>query len=194
MRWMIPALAMTLSLGCAHNEKYSAGGTFGGRPSAKTPKKAEALPANAGVAQAQPVPQPAQPALTEREDVAGRSCPVAEVYFPFNSAALDHLDKGILDESARCLKKDEALKVRIEGNADERGSSDYNYTLGEKRAEAARAYLGEKGVESSRVIIVSFGKDKPICTGHEESCWQRNRRAKINPGMGNEAAIPRTRQ
>lgn len=69
--------------------------------------------------------------------------------------------------------------LTIEGHADERGSEEYNLALGDERAKAARAYLAQVGVPEAQLSVVSYGKDKPICSEHDETCWQKNRRIHI---------------
>jgi flagellar motor protein MotB len=71
----------------------------------------------------------------------------------------------------------EGVRVVIQGNCDERGSRAYNLALGDRRAKAAKRYLIQLGIAASRMRTVSFGKDRPLCTEHNETCWQRNRRA-----------------
>ena len=68
------------------------------------------------------------------------------------------------------------MRIRIEGNADERGSDEYNLALGQRRAAAAKRYLVERGIDASRFDLVSYGEERPVCTDHNEDCWQRNRR------------------
>jgi peptidoglycan-associated lipoprotein len=70
-------------------------------------------------------------------------------------------------------------KLLIEGNADERGSEEYNLALGDKRARAAEDFLASMGIPNAQLTIVSFGKDKPVCTDKTEDCWQKNRRAHV---------------
>jgi peptidoglycan-associated lipoprotein len=70
-------------------------------------------------------------------------------------------------------------KLLIEGNADERGSEEYNMALGDKRARAAEDFLASMGIPNAQLTIVSFGKDKPVCTEKTEDCWQKNRRAHL---------------
>ena len=70
-------------------------------------------------------------------------------------------------------------KLKIEGYADERGSTEYNLALGDARAKAAKEYLVSVGVSARQLDTVSFGKENPICTEHDEACWQRNRRIHI---------------
>lgn len=72
-----------------------------------------------------------------------------------------------------------AYHLTIEGHADERGSEEYNLALGDARAKAARDYLVQVGIPQAQLSVVSYGKDKPVCEEHDESCWQKNRRIHI---------------
>ncbi len=75
------------------------------------------------------------------------------------------------------LRSNPQIKVTIEGHCDERGSTEYNLALGDRRAQAARQFLISLGVPAERLQTVSFGKEKPFCTTSDEACWQKNRRA-----------------
>lgn len=86
-----------------------------------------------------------------------------------------------MQRMARCLKADHALHVTIEGNADERGTQEYNLALGDQRANAVARYLELLGVSAAQLRTVSFGKEQPLCMEHEEGCWAQNRRAAIKP-------------
>jgi peptidoglycan-associated lipoprotein len=68
------------------------------------------------------------------------------------------------------------VRIRIEGNADERGSDEYNLALAQRRSAAAKRYLVARGIADARIEVVSFGKERPVCQEHVESCWQQNRR------------------
>jgi len=70
-------------------------------------------------------------------------------------------------------------KVRIEGNADERGSDEYNVALGDKRAVVTKEFLSGMGIKPTQLDVVSYGKERPVCTEHNEDCWQKNRRAHL---------------
>lgn len=109
-------------------------------------------------------------------------CTQVRVHFPFNSDEIDSNDKPQLDRSARCLKADHALKVTIEGNADERGTEEYNMALGDRRARAVQSYLKSLGASEAQMATVSFGKENPECQEHDEACWARNRRASLKAG------------
>jgi peptidoglycan-associated lipoprotein len=111
-------------------------------------------------------------------------CTAVRVHFPFNSDEIDSNDKPQLDRSARCLKADHALKVTIEGNADERGTEEYNMALGDRRARAVAKYLESLGASSAQLATVSFGKENPECSEHDEACWAKNRKAALKAGGG----------
>ena len=78
------------------------------------------------------------------------------------------------------IKADANLEVRIAGNCDARGTVAYNLALGQKRADAAKDDLVKAGIDASRLRTISYGKEKPFCTEHNESCWQQNRRAQFS--------------
>ncbi len=98
------------------------------------------------------------------------------VYFNFDASDLDATARESLTKNAAFLKKNAKTKVRIEGNCDERGSEEYNLALGEKRAKAAKQYLVTMGIPSNRLSIISYGKEKPADSGHDEAAWTKNRR------------------
>ena len=81
---------------------------------------------------------------------------------------------------ADILVKHPELKVRIEGNADERGSGQYNLALGQRRADSAKKYLDNLGVKTEQITAISFGSEKPKATGHDEEAWKQNRRDDVN--------------
>ncbi len=99
------------------------------------------------------------------------------VYFDFNSAGLSGDTKDSLNNNAQFLKSNPAVKVQVEGHADERGGVQFNLALGEKRAKVVREYLAGLGVEASRITTISLGKEKPVSFGHDEESWSKNRRA-----------------
>jgi peptidoglycan-associated lipoprotein len=100
-----------------------------------------------------------------------------DVYFEFDQFVLSDSAKAVLNKKAKWLKDHPNGKALIEGHCDERGSTEYNLALGQKRAEAAMQFIIALGVESSRVSTISFGKEKPPDPGHNEAAWAKNRRA-----------------
>jgi len=77
------------------------------------------------------------------------------------------------------------VKIRIDGNCDERGTEEYNLQLGDRRASAAKTYLTKLGIADGRISIVSYGKDHPVATGHDEQAWYQNRRDDFHPTSAN---------
>ena len=84
--------------------------------------------------------------------------------------------QAALDAKIPVLKEQTALHIRIDGNADDRGSDEYNLALGQRRSATAKRYLEARGIDASRIEVVSFGKERPACKDENEGCWQQNRR------------------
>jgi peptidoglycan-associated lipoprotein len=101
------------------------------------------------------------------------------VYFDFDSNLVKEEYKPVVAAHARYLQQNRGAKMRIEGNADERGSREYNIALGQRRADAVRQMMQLLGVQSAQIETVSFGEEKPRCATHEEGCWWQNRRGDI---------------
>lgn len=102
---------------------------------------------------------------------------ISDVFFDFDKYQIRADDRDILIANSQLLKKKNFTKLVIEGHTDERGTTDYNIALGERRAESAKKYLSVLGIDSSKVFVISYGKEKPFCTEHNEDCYQQNRRA-----------------
>ncbi len=98
------------------------------------------------------------------------------VYFDFDKSDIKSEYEAALKGNAGWSNKNGKSKVEIQGNCDERGTSEYNLALGDRRAKSAQKYLGNLGVDKGRLSTVSFGKEKPTCADHNESCWWKNRR------------------
>jgi len=102
---------------------------------------------------------------------------VKDIYLDFDRYDVRAVDAKILDANAEHLKAHPTLLVIVEGHADERGTNEYNTALGERRAKAAMTYLASRGVQASRMSLVSYGEERPACAAHTDSCWAKNRRA-----------------
>ena len=98
------------------------------------------------------------------------------VHFDYDKYAVLDADKDLLKKQADWLAKYPDVKVTIEGYADERGTREYNLALGARRANAVKEYLVSLGVATARIETISYGKEKPICTDSNETCWAQNRR------------------
>jgi len=104
-----------------------------------------------------------------------------DVYYAFDSSTLDAAAQGVLKSKAEYMLTNSNAAVTIEGHCDERGTSEYNMALGQKRAESAKKYLTNMGVSASKMNTVSFGKERPVEPGHNEAAWSKNRRAHFVP-------------
>ena len=98
------------------------------------------------------------------------------IYFDFDKYNIRPNDAKILDGNAAWLKTNADNLVLIEGHTDERGTAEYNLALGERRAKAAMNYLVAQGIQANRTTIISYGKERPVCTEKTEACWAQNRR------------------
>jgi peptidoglycan-associated lipoprotein len=122
---------------------------------------------------APPPPPPPPVGPTDDELFKGG---VRDAYFDYNKADIRADAREALSKTADFLKNNPRFKVTIEGHCDERGSTEYNLGLGDRRASAAKQYLVSLGVSADRISTVSFGKEKPFCMESIEACWQQNRR------------------
>jgi peptidoglycan-associated lipoprotein len=103
------------------------------------------------------------------------------IYFDFNTYNLKPEAETILNKTSAWLSKNPTVKIKIEGNCDERGTAEYNLALGDRRANSAKEYLIKIGVAANRLETVSWGKEKPLDPGHNEAAWAKNRRDDFNP-------------
>ena len=98
------------------------------------------------------------------------------IYFDFDKSTIRPDAAATLDAKIPWLQANPGMRIRIEGNADERGSDEYNLALGQRRAASAKRYLVDHGIAADRFDLVSYGEERPVCTEHNEACWQQNRR------------------
>jgi peptidoglycan-associated lipoprotein len=148
------------------------------RPPAQRPTPAPQAQAAA------PITKPySQMTPQERETLNAELAKLADALFDYDKAT-------VREDAATVLKDDVAViraimsnypnqKLLIEGHCDERGSEEYNIALGDRRAKSAEGFLASMGIPNAQLTIISFGKDRPVCTDEDEACWQRNRRAHI---------------
>jgi peptidoglycan-associated lipoprotein len=122
---------------------------------------------------APPPPPPPPPAAIDYDALFLQE--VKDAYFDFNKADIRADAREALGKTAEFLRKYPQIKATIEGHCDERGSTEYNLVLGDRRAAAVKAYLVSLGISADRLNTTSLGKEKPFCTESNEECWQRNR-------------------
>lgn len=102
---------------------------------------------------------------------------IEDIFFDYDRSYIREEAKSVLENNASYLKANKNGRILIEGHCDERGTSEYNIALGEKRALSVKRYLTDMGIDPSRISTISYGKEKPFCEEHNEQCWQENRRA-----------------
>ena len=110
---------------------------------------------------------------------AGAQLQNRTIYFDFDSSEVKSDYNGLVTAHARYLAANPTIRVRLEGNTDERGSREYNIGLGERRSQSVRRALTLQGVTDTQITTVSYGEERPAVTGHTEEAWARNRRVDI---------------
>jgi peptidoglycan-associated lipoprotein len=151
------------------------------QPKAEAPVPVATAPVTA------PRPAPVAPASTPTASgpVAGsradfQAKATDRVYFALDQYTLSDQSRTSLQGQAVWLKQYPNVRVQIEGNADERGTREYNIALGQRRADSVKTFLSSLGVNAGRVDTISYGKDRPIDAGHSEDAWSQNRNAHTN--------------
>jgi peptidoglycan-associated lipoprotein len=182
-------LATLLSTAACHKAKPVAAKPADTTPVASAPAPAQAQPLQQRQIASTPAETPQTPGpgahLTPAERIR-----LNEILARLNDALFDYDKATIRDDASTVLKADVGVirdilanypnqKLLVEGNADERGSEEYNLALGDRRARAAQEFLVSMGIPSAQLSLVSYGKERPICTDKTEDCWQRNRRAHV---------------
>ena len=188
--FLIPIGLVLMTAACSHKVPVAAAPP---PPPAEIPRAAPAVQAQRQEARPAPTPAPKpvqearRPAVMSPEQRATLNEHLAKL-----EDALFDYDKATIRTDATVALRDDvnvirgilndfpAQKLIIEGHADERGSDEYNLALGDKRARAAEDFLSDMGVAQNQLTVISYGKDRPVCTDQSESCWQRNRRAHIS--------------
>jgi peptidoglycan-associated lipoprotein len=183
------ALGLVILTGCPKRADLGQGGTGEATPTpvASAPTTAASTAASRGTETAVGRPSPPTESRLAPAGGAGSQAggaaagqqkgPLQDVFFDFNKDAIRDDQKVALDANAAWLKARQKARVTIEGHADERGTSEYNLALGDRRAKTSRDYLVAKGVEAGRITVVSYGEERPFVLGHDENAWRWNRRA-----------------
>ncbi len=115
----------------------------------------------------------------EKERAGVKVAGLQSVYFDFDKSVVRNDAKAIMKANAEWLKANPKVNIRIEGNCDDRGTKEYNQALGQRRAASAKKYLTDLGISGKRISLISYGKEKPVCTAATEDCWQKNRRGDL---------------
>jgi len=135
-----------------------------------------------------PPPPPPPPPVENKGTVSSRlSSDVQDAYFDYDKSDIRPDASQVLTQDAAALKSIIAdfpnATIMVEGNCDERGSAEYNLGLGDRRSASAKDFLVQLGVPADRLKAISYGKERPVCTESNETCWQRNRHVHFSPGQ-----------
>jgi len=118
---------------------------------------------------------PEAPVVTPQAEIE-LNTKIEDIHFDFDKSDIKDNEKPILKNLYGMLSGNTKTNVVVEGNCDERGTSEYNLALGDRRANSAKSYLVSLGVPTTRIRTISYGKEKPLCTESTEECWAKNRR------------------
>jgi peptidoglycan-associated lipoprotein len=166
MKNTVFALAAILC-GCATQATQEPAASAGAQADARTAQAAPARPAQSSISVAS--------AASDAKAIPAKR----SIYYAYDQAEISAESRKLIEAHADYLRTHPALKVVIEGNADERGSAEYNVALGQRRADGVSKIMGLLGIRQERIETVSFGKEKPKAGGHDESSWSENRRSDI---------------
>jgi len=171
----------------------------GGRSAPEEPAP-EPTPAPASTPAPEPVDDSAERERLERERLAREAAERARtlatdlsamINFDYDQAVVRQADQETLDRKAAILAANPGVRLRISGHADERGSDEYNLALGNRRAAAAKRYLENKGIDGSRIEVVSYGEERPLNPGSDETAYAQNRRDEFEvTGGGDNLVAP----
>jgi peptidoglycan-associated lipoprotein len=178
MKILAAVLVLLVLAACAHNHPAAEKPAVPAPPASKAPTPVQAEPTPVEPTAVKPV------TLTAAEEIQNATIEqlnqkgyVKDVFFDYDKYDLKTEFRDSLEQNASFLSKYPTIKILIEGHCDERGTVEYNLALGTKRAEAAKQYLTNLGVNADRIRTISYGKEKPFATCPNESCWGQNRRA-----------------
>jgi len=124
-----------------------------------------------------------------RTTEAVRTMLAAMIHFDYDKANIRSNDAGTLDEKVAILQANPNLRIRIHGHCDERGSDEYNLALGNRRAQSGKQYLVSHGIDAGRIETQSWGEERPLVDGHDESAWSQNRRDEFEIIGGGDALV-----
>lgn len=189
LKRLVPVLCTGVFIfsGCAKQQAVKGDESLA--PSVTTQQQAPPVKVEPPAAPQQPAPATTAlpPAMIKTEPLQSEAAPLTakevalagaleKIYFDFDSDLLSDAAKKTLTENYAKLKAMPNVKIRIEGNCDERGSDEYNLALSERRAQAAMKYLVALGIPASRLSTIGYGEEKPVDPGHSEEAWGKNRR------------------
>jgi peptidoglycan-associated lipoprotein len=161
------AVALSGLTGCASKKKMPAPEPQVTQPQpTQAPPKVEAAPRKE---EAKPAPAPVVPEKIE----------LRTIYFDYDQSVIRPDQTGTISQNAEILSRNRSVRVLIEGHCDERGTNEYNLALGQRRADSAKNYLVNYGIDSSRIETISYGEERPASQGQSEGAWAQNRRCEF---------------
>jgi peptidoglycan-associated lipoprotein len=179
MRSRIPVIVLTLALAATASAcKKQKPATIPPPAEPTTTAPAEPVPTTPKETVSDfPAEKPVARDMDPSVDELNRQGVLKTVYFDYDQEQLRDDARATLQSNAQWLRAHPGYKVRIEGNADDRGTIEYNLALGQRRADSVREYLGSLGANTADLEVISYGEEKPVAEGGEESSWAKNRRA-----------------
>jgi len=173
---------------CSHKTPVAAAKPPDTTPVAEAPRSTPAAPRSSGTpsSPSQPVAENRRPGTMtpqERATLNDRLARLEDAMFDFNKSVIRSDAQNALKDDVAVIREILAnypnQKLLVEGHCDERGSDEYNMALGDQRAHSAEEFLVTMGIPNAQLTLISYGKDRPVCTDSTEACWQRNRRAHL---------------
>jgi peptidoglycan-associated lipoprotein len=191
-RFVIPVLAATLVVGACKKEAPPPVAPPSGPSEAElAQRRADSIAAARAAAEAaERARREAEAAARARAVAAARAIIEEMVFFDYDKSDIRDDAAASLRGKVEILRASPQVQLRIEGHADERGSTEYNIALGNRRAESVRQFFAGFGLAESRFSIISYGEERPLETGTNESAWARNRRAQFQITAGADAINP----
>jgi len=166
-------LGLTISLiglpGCATQKKVVI-------EQKQTPKEPEKKPAPQPQVKKQVIEVPQKMEKVKEKPAVPKSLEFGSIYFDFDKSNIRSDQQPTLNNNAQLLSQYKTVTILVEGHCDERGTNEYNLALGQHRADAVKNYLIDYGIDRSRISTVSYGEERPVDNGHNETAWAKNRR------------------
>jgi peptidoglycan-associated lipoprotein len=174
-------LALAVLAGCTRRQPPAQPSPDGGAAATDARSRARADSIAMADAQARRERELRDAEMRDRANAMSRAREVLTqmIFFEYDSEQLSDEAQELLREKVEIMRANPSLEIRIEGHADERGSTEYNIALGQRRAESVRSFLATYGVSADRIATLSYGKERPMVDGEGEAAWARNRRAEF---------------
>jgi peptidoglycan-associated lipoprotein len=189
-RFVAPVIAATLLVAACKKEAPPPPAPTGPSEEELARRRADSIAAARAAAEAAARAEAEARAARERAAAAARATLEEMVFFDYDKSDIREDAAAVLRRKADVLRASPQVQFRIQGHADERGSTEYNLALGNRRAESVRQFLVGFGLAGDRFTIISYGEERPLETGSNEAAWARNRRAQFDITAGSDAINP----